>query len=85
MANTVKTAISLDRELFERAEALAGTLELTRSGLVALALGDFLRRHESRRLLDRLNDVYGEPEDESERASRKGMRDLQRRLVKAEW
>ncbi len=69
----MKTAVSLDRELFERAEAAAGSLELTRSGLVALALSDFLRRHESRHLLDRLNDVYGQPEDDSERASREGM------------
>ena len=85
MTRTVKTAVSLYRSLFERAEALAGTLHVTRSRMMAQALEDFLRRHENRQMLDRLNAVYAEPEDDMERREREGMERLQRDVVKGEW
>lgn len=63
---SVKTAVSLRRDLAEEADALARELGVTRSRLYAVALGEFLRRHENRRLLERLNEVYGEALDPEE-------------------
>jgi len=81
----VKTAISLQESLFERADALARQLHLSRSQLFSRALDDFLKRHESRMLLEAINrSLEGEPEtDETERLRR--MRDVQRRRVEGQW
>jgi metal-responsive CopG/Arc/MetJ family transcriptional regulator len=55
----MKTAISLPDELFEAAEALAARLEVPRSRLYAIALEEFLARHDARRVSERLDAVYG--------------------------
>ncbi len=62
----MKTAVSIGRDLAEEADALARELGVTRSRLYALALGEFLGRHENRRLLERLNEAYGDPPDREE-------------------
>ncbi len=85
MARTVKASVSLDRRLFERAEALAGTLHVGRSRMMSRALEEFLWRHEDRQMLERLNAVYAEPEDDIERRMREGMGRLQHDVVKGEW
>jgi metal-responsive CopG/Arc/MetJ family transcriptional regulator len=82
---TVKTAISLDKELYEEAEALADEQKVSRSRLYALALEEYLRRHESRLMLRELNAVYEAGPDENERALTEGMARQQRRIVEGEW
>lgn len=52
---TVKTAISLDAELFREAQEAARNLGITRSRLFTLALREFLAQQENRQLLERLN------------------------------
>ena len=85
MQETIKTAISLEKDLLHRTQALAGHLRLTRSRVVALALEDFIRRNESKRMFEQLNAVYGKADEEKEVAGRDGMRKLQRTLVDGEW
>ena len=76
---TIKTALSIDESLFERAEALAEELEIPRSRVFSLALEQFLRRHDARKLLNQLNEVYSDAvevdEDEAvaRRAKHRGM------------
>ncbi len=63
----VKTGISINKDLAEKADALAREMGVTRSGLYALAVREFIRRHESVDLLEKLNRAYGDepdPEDE---------------------
>ncbi len=84
MAN-VKTAISLQKELFEQAEALAHEMQISRSQLFALALEDFLREQQNRRLLRELNAAYADDPDASERNVERVMRRHQRRVVEGEW
>ena len=84
MAN-VKTAVSIQKPLFEQAEALARELDIPRSRLFALALEDFISRHVSRQLLERINAAYDDAPDPSERALRRRMRQQQRRIVEGEW
>ena len=81
----VKTAISLQETLIERADALARQLHLSRSQLVTRALDEFLKRHESRMLLDAINSALeGEPDPpEGERLLR--MRRIQRRRAESQW
>lgn len=54
----MKTAISLPDELFEAADALARKLGLTRSRLIAEALADYVAKHRTSRVTERLDAVY---------------------------
>ena len=82
---TVKTAISLQRPLFEQAEILAQRLEISRSRLFVIALEEFIRRQENRELLARINAAYADEPDAEELAAQRHMRSTHRRLVEGEW
>lgn len=60
---TVKTAISLQEYLFEQAEALAAEMKISRSRLIAIALEEFIRRHQNRLLLEKINAAYEDVSD----------------------
>jgi hypothetical protein len=79
----VKTAVSVQEFLLERADALARQLHLSRSQLFSRALEEFLERHESRMLLEAINrSLEGEPKlDEAEPLHL--MRGIQRKRVEA--
>jgi metal-responsive CopG/Arc/MetJ family transcriptional regulator len=82
---TIKTAVSLRQSLFDRIEALAEERGVSRSQLVSQALEEYLRREESRRLLDRLNAAHvGESSPAEEELGRRRRR-WHRRLVEGEW
>jgi metal-responsive CopG/Arc/MetJ family transcriptional regulator len=82
---TVKTAISLPEPLFQRAEAVAQRLEISRSQLVARAVEEYLKRYESRLLLESLNRAYRDSPSPDEVEQLQRMKDKQRTLTKAEW
>jgi metal-responsive CopG/Arc/MetJ family transcriptional regulator len=54
----MKTAISLPDALFRAGDALAKRMKLSRSELYARALAEFLAKHRSEQLTQRLNAVY---------------------------
>ena len=54
----MKTAVSLPDELFEKAEATAHQLRVSRSELYARAIALFLRESDSSAITERLNDLY---------------------------
>ena len=80
----VKTAISLQESLFDRVKELARDLEVPRSRVFVLALEEFIRRHENRNLLARINAAYEET-PASERKRLRQMRRSHRRIVEGEW
>ena len=84
MAN-VKTAVSLQKSLFEQAEALADELNISRSRLFALALEDFIHRSHNQQLLQKLNAAYEDVADAKEQTLRRRMRRQHRRMVEGEW
>lgn len=84
MAN-IKTAISLQKSLFEQAEALARELEISRSRLFALAVEEFIRRRHDQELLKAVNAAYEDLPDPEEQRALHAMRRKQRKLVKGEW
>jgi metal-responsive CopG/Arc/MetJ family transcriptional regulator len=54
----MKTAISLPDDLFEAADALARKLGITRSRLIAEALAEYVAKHRTSRVTERLDAVY---------------------------
>lgn len=60
----MKTAISINEELFESAEKFARKRGMSRSELYATALRQYLEERRSERITERLDEVYGaEPGD----------------------
>lgn len=84
MAN-VKTAISLQESLFDQLESLAREMNISRSRLFALALEDYIRRHQTEQLLDQINAAYDDAPDAAERAYQRRMRRQHRQMVEGEW
>ena len=54
----MKTAISLPDDLFAAAESLAAKQGLSRSRLFATALAEYVAKHQSRKVSERLDEVY---------------------------
>jgi metal-responsive CopG/Arc/MetJ family transcriptional regulator len=54
----MKTAVSLPDELFRTAEAAARRLRVSRSQFYATAIAEFLDRHQTNAITERLNEVY---------------------------
>ena len=64
MAN-IKTAISIEKPIFEQMNVLAKDLNISRSRLFALAAQEFIQRHKNIELLQLLNEAYDDlPESE---------------------
>jgi metal-responsive CopG/Arc/MetJ family transcriptional regulator len=78
----MKVAISLADDVFAATDALAAKLRVSRSKLIALALTDFIAKHRSSKVTERLDAVYAAEESHVEPALRRA----QRRAVKrSEW
>jgi len=84
MAN-VKTAISLQKSLFEQVEALADEMKVPRSRVFALAVEDFVRRHQNRHLLERINAAYKDAPDPAEQLLLRHRRRHHRKIIEGEW
>ncbi|MCH8838136.1 MAG: CopG family transcriptional regulator [Candidatus Marinimicrobia bacterium] len=83
---TVKTAISVPEDLFEALKNTAKEMNLSRSGVFTLAVREFLQARENRRMLEQLNQVYGEEPDDEERELAKAMKARLGRLIeREEW
>jgi metal-responsive CopG/Arc/MetJ family transcriptional regulator len=81
----VKTAISLRESLFEQVDRLAREMKVPRSRVFALALEEYLSRHQAQQMLRQINEAYADYPDASEQAVQRGMRRLQRDVVGGEW
>ena len=63
----IKTAISIEKDLFEQAEELAKEMKVSRSKLVSLALDQFVRKHEQQDMTRRINEACGGFPDREEK------------------
>jgi len=78
----MKTAISIPDELFSSAASLARKLGITRSRLFATALAEYLAKHRTAKVTERLNAVYASEPSQLDEATRR----TQRRIVaRSEW
>ncbi len=62
----IKTAISLDADLFEAVEQAAKEMNVSRSRIFAMAVEAFLERKRNQALLEALNQAYAEAWTEDE-------------------
>jgi metal-responsive CopG/Arc/MetJ family transcriptional regulator len=84
MAN-IKTAISLQKTLFEQVETLAHEMKISRSRLFVMALEEYVHRHQNRRLLEKINQAYQSHSEATEQKHLRKMKRLHRRVVENEW
>jgi hypothetical protein len=82
---TVKTAIAIEKPLFEAADRLARKLKLSRSRLYSAALQKYLDDFSNRRLLATLNRAHARPADTDDLRMRTRALRLQQRLIDGEW
>lgn len=80
----VKTAISIDEDLFHQVNKLASEMHVSRSKLFALAVQDYLNKQENRKLLAQLNAAYSDTPNVEESKVSHSMRNKQRKLVEQE-
>jgi metal-responsive CopG/Arc/MetJ family transcriptional regulator len=81
----VKTAISIDKNLFDQADKIARTMKVSRSKLFVIALQDFIEHQKNKEMLAQINAAYGDEPDAIEQTIRKAVRRQHRRIVDGEW
>jgi len=82
---SIKTAVSIQKELFDQAETLSHEMNVSRSRLFVLALEDYIRRYQNQRLLREINAAYEDELDPSEVGYLQRMRRQHRKVVEGEW
>ena len=84
MAN-VKTAISMDKPLFDEVDTLAQEMEVSRSHLFTLAAREYIQRHKSQKMLEAVNAAHDDVPDPAEESLQTRMRSKHRELVADQW
>ena len=84
MSPSVKTAISIDDDLFREVNSLTRKLNISRSKLFALAVDEFIRKHKNKELLAQINRAYADPPTPEEERLQKGMRRQQTKNLEQE-
>ncbi|MBW1746613.1 MAG: CopG family transcriptional regulator [Deltaproteobacteria bacterium] len=82
MAN-IKTAISIEKPIFEQMNIIAKDLNISRSRLFALAAQEFIQRHKNIKLLQSLNEAYDDLPESEPIVSK--MRPRHYKMVKEQW
>lgn len=85
---TVKTAISIDSELFDKINTLADEIKLSRSQIFTQAVKYFIDRKNNLELIRRINQAYSDTidtidEDETERLELSKQKYAE--IIKEEW
>jgi metal-responsive CopG/Arc/MetJ family transcriptional regulator len=81
----IKTAISIEKNLFEQADNLARTMKVSRSKLFVIALQDYIEHQKNKEMLAQINSAYADEPDTTEQTLRRKSRQQHRRIVGGEW
>jgi metal-responsive CopG/Arc/MetJ family transcriptional regulator len=81
----IKTAISIEKNLFDQAEEMARSMKVSRSKLFVIALQDFLEHQRNKEMLARINMAYAEEPDNAEQTLRRKSGRQHKRLVEGDW
>ena len=82
----IKTAISIEKAIFDQAEKVAQAMNVSRSKLFVLALQEFLERQRNKELLEQINAAYSDLPDAAEQTLRSSQRRQHRRIMESgEW
>lgn len=79
--NGMKVAISIPDEIFKEVKKIAKEQNTSRSQVFVSAAREYIHKRETRRLIDKLDEVYSQPESPEESAQRKAMAEYQRRRL----
>lgn len=79
----LKTAISIDEDLFKKAEKLSSKLRVSRSQLFTQALEYLIERSETLEVIQRLNEVYGQKQPDDDIVAKSSKRKM--RSVIGKW
>jgi metal-responsive CopG/Arc/MetJ family transcriptional regulator len=80
----IKTAISIEKPIFDQVKDLAKYLNISRSRLFAIAAQEFIQRHKNIELLQAINEAYEDlPEPETKIVEK--MRPRHLKMVKNQW
>jgi hypothetical protein len=82
---SVKTAISLKRQLFQQVDKIARDQKLPRSRVFVLALEAYVAQYQNQILLSQINETYTDGPDAVEKRRSKATRKAHRRIVEGEW
>jgi metal-responsive CopG/Arc/MetJ family transcriptional regulator len=86
MAPSVQTAISIQKELFQEVNSLAEELHVSRSKLFVLAVQDFIKKNENKKIISQINRAYKDNLNSEEKNLQKNMRLKQaKNLEKELW
>jgi metal-responsive CopG/Arc/MetJ family transcriptional regulator len=81
----IKTAISIEKNLFDQAENIARTMKVSRSKLFVMALQEFIEHQNNKEMLAKINAAYSDEPDTTEQTLRRKSRQQHRRIVEGEW
>nr|CAA6829148.1 MAG: Unknown protein [uncultured Thiotrichaceae bacterium] len=81
MSSSVKTAISMQQHLFDDVNALADELNVSRSKLFVLAIEEFMKKNESKKMLAQINAAFADSPDETESKNSELMKGKQRKIL----
>jgi metal-responsive CopG/Arc/MetJ family transcriptional regulator len=81
----IKTAISIEKILFDQADNLARTMKVSRSRLFVIALQDYIEHQKNKDMLAQINAAYADEPDTTEQTLRRKSRQQHRRIVGGEW
>ena len=84
MAN-VKTAISIEKPLFEKVNNLAQELNTSRSRIFAMAAAEFIQRRKNQELLEAINNAYDDHSDANEESLKSVMKSRHLKMVRDQW
>jgi metal-responsive CopG/Arc/MetJ family transcriptional regulator len=80
--SAVKTAISLDKEIFEQVEEIARELETSRSRVIGIALEEYLHRRKNRQIEEQMATALASISETAEdRQARAAMKRKQKAAV----
>lgn len=83
--STIKTAISIDKELYKEVEKISKETHLSRSQIFSQAVEYVIKQKENLILFEKLNEVYGPKPTSKEKKQQKGAQKKFSRLVKGTW
>ena len=81
----IKTAISIEKNLFDQADNLARKMKVSRSKLFVIALQDYIEHQKNKEMLAQINAAYADEPDTTEQTLRRKSRQQHRRIVGGEW
>ena len=80
----IKTAISIEKPIFDQVNDLAKNLNISRSRLFVMAAQEYIQRHTNIELLQAINEAYDDLPDDDPKIVDK-MRPRHLKIVKDQW